>query len=198
MKPKFPLLSLIYLSLLACHAVAQSPAEPVRMNPNGIGIDGYSPVSYFTAGVPERGDPEYSSQHDGVTYLFTSEDQVDLFELNPTRYLPAHGGWCTLMMGGSGRRTPGHPESWVIVDDRLMLFWSGDTDETKGMGLANWHSKNKGKIKKERKYIARADKQWASFVSGERDAKIFLYKRSDAESVSEAQRGAAKEAYIDE
>jgi hypothetical protein len=108
----------------ACTGVAAPPADPVRVNPHGIGIDGYSPVC--------------------ITYHFTDAQQVDLFEQDPTRYLPAHGGWCTLMMGGSGRRTPGHPESFVIVDDRLMLFWSGDTEQTRGMGLMNWGRKTHG------------------------------------------------------
>jgi YHS domain-containing protein len=138
----------------ACTGVAAPPADPVRVNPHGIGIDGYSPVSYFTEGKPQRGDPAFSATHDGITYHFTDAQQVDLFEQDPTRYLPAHGGWCTLMMGGSGRRTPGHPESFVIVDDRLMLFWSGDTEQTRGMGLMNWGRKTHGDPDAERKPTA--------------------------------------------
>ena len=192
----FPALPVfLALSLVACTGEAAPPAEPVRENSNGIGIDGYSPVSYFTEGEPQLGQSEFSSEYEGVTYYFTSQSQVDLFEQEPTRYLPAHGGWCTLMMGGSGRRTPGHPESFVIIDDRLMLFWSGDTEETKGMGLTNWGSKTKGNEKRERKYIAKADRQWAEFLAGERKSRIFLYKPSDSHAVSEAQKESATIGY---
>jgi YHS domain-containing protein len=188
--PAFPVL--IALAMTACTSVAAPPADPVRNNPDGVGIDGYSPVSYFTEGHPERGDPSFSSEYEGVTYYFTNAGQVDLFRNDPARYLPAHGGWCTLMMGGSGRRTPGHPESFVIIDDRLMLFWSGDTEQTRGMGLMNWGRKTNGVPDEEREYIARADKQWDSFLSGKRKSRIYLYKPSDAESISEAQKTDAK------
>ena len=78
------------------------------------------------------------------------------------------------MMGGSGRRTPGHPESWSIVDNRLMLFWSGDTEETKGMGMQNWLSKTNGTTAGAQKVVANADHNWTRFLEGSRKSRIFL------------------------
>lgn len=109
---------------------------------------------------------DHSTVVDGVVYWLNSPDQLRRFNLDPERYLPAHGGWCTLMMGGSGRRTAGHPENYAMVDDRLMLFWSGDTPATKGMGLKNWRSKTEGKIELERAWVADADEQWGKFFAG--------------------------------
>lgn len=192
MKLIFRVPILLAIALTACTSVAGPPVDPVRKNPAGVGIDGYSPVSYFTEGQPELGDPAFSSSHEGVTYYFTSQAQVDLFEQDPQHYLPAHGGWCTLMMGGSGRRTPADAENFVIVDDRLMLFWSGDTEESRGLGLVNWGRKTSGDPEQEREYIAKADKQWEAFVSGKRKSPVYLYKPRDAESVSEAQGDGAK------
>jgi len=187
---------LLMLVLVACgNSFAAPPDDPVRKNPEGVGIDGYSPVSYFTEGKPQKGDPAFSFEHDGVTYHFTSQEQIELFESDPDRYLPAHGGWCTLMMGGSGRRTPADAENFVIVDDRLMLFWSGDQENTRGLGLVNWGRKTEGDPDKEREYIARADKQWDSFLSGKRKSRVYLYKPRDSESVSDVQREGAKVEY---
>ena len=188
-------IALLIFAMTACTGVAAPPSDPVRNTPEGVGIDGYSPVSYFTEGQPERGDPEYPAKFEGVTYYFTDAEQVDRFNNDPTSFLPAHGGWCTLMMGGSGRRTPGHPESFVIVDDRLMLFWSGDTEQTRGMGLMNWGRKTHGDPEAEREYIAKSDKQWRSFLSGKRKSRIYLYKPSDSETISDAQRDKAKVEY---
>ncbi|MCG8413781.1 MAG: hypothetical protein MI746_06125 [Pseudomonadales bacterium] len=173
-------------------SAAEPPEEPVRVNSLGAALDGYSPVSYFTEGKPELGDPAFSAIHNGISYWFTNAEQQAVFEADPESYVPAHGGWCTLMMGGSGRRTPGHPESWSIVDGRLMLFWSGDTEETKGMGMQNWLSKTKGTESGARSVVAAADKNWARFLQGDRQSRIFLYKESDKQAVTETQLAGAR------
>lgn len=180
----------LVLGFSAC--AGEPPEQPIRVSALGVGIDGYSPVSYFTAGKPELGDPAYAAIHDGVTYWFTSAEQLAMFNDAPEQYAPAHGGWCTLMMGGSGRRTPGHPESWSIVDNRLMLFWSGDTEETKGMGMQNWLSKTNGTESGARKTVASADRNWQRFLEGDRRSRIFLYKESDKQAVTAEQLAEAR------
>ncbi|NKB35206.1 MAG: hypothetical protein GKR91_19075 [Pseudomonadales bacterium] len=192
------LITLFFLiSVNACSIAGAPPSDPVRVNDSGVAIDGFSPVSYFTEGKPELGDPAYATLHNGVSYWFTSTQQQSLFDADPERYIPAHGGWCTLMMGGSGRRTPGHPESYAIVNERLMLFWSGDTEDTKGMGIRNWKSQTNETIEGETEVVENADNNWAEFLSGERRAQIWLYKRSDNAGINESQREDARENYID-
>lgn len=171
------------------------PTDPIRLNTEGVAIDGYSPVSYFTDGMAVKGSPEFAAEHDGAIYWLTSTDQQALFAADPDEYVPAHGGWCTLMMGGSGNRAPASPESFAIVDGRLMLFWSGDTEETKGLGLRNWASKTGGSPEKEAKWVEKADRQWAEFLAGSRKSPIYLYKPGDAEAVSDAQREVARVQY---
>ncbi len=187
----------VFLLTLSLALAAAEPTDAIRVNDLGVGLDGYSPVSYFSSGEPELGDPAYASSYKGVNYWFTSGEQLAQFEADPERFLPAHGGWCTLMMAGSGRRTPGHPESFAIVDDRLMLFWSGDTDDTKGMGLSNWESKTGGSAIRASAVARDADENWAEFLRGERRARVWLYKRSDNQAVSATQRENAREQYID-
>ena len=192
------LLAFLGLALLGCSPTQlEPPTEPQRMNPEGVAIDGYSPVAYFTEGVPGKGQAAFSAEHDGVTYWLRNEAELASFRADPSRYVPAHGGWCTLMMGGSGRRTPGHPESFTIVDDRLMLFWSGDSPETRGMGLANWLDKTGGKIASERERVSDADAAWTRFLEGRRGSEIMLYKASDAATISAAHCAGATEAYIE-
>ncbi len=185
----------IFILLSACSYASEPPEYPIRVNTEGVAIDGYSPVSYFSKGIAEKGSFEFAIKHEGVYYWLTDTQQIEAFLLDPERYIPAHGGWCTLMMGGSGRRTPGHPESFSIVEDRLMLFWSGDTEETKGMGLRNWASKTHGDRDDEINYVAKADKKWTKFLEGNRNAQIYLYKESDKNGVNENQLAEAKIAF---
>ncbi len=168
---------------------------PLRSNADGVGLDGCSPVAYFDDATAAIGNPQYSATVDGVTYWLRSAEKRQRFEASPSQYLPAHGGWCTLMMGGSGRRTPGHPESFTVVDGRLLLFWSGDTPETAGMGLTNWQRKTGGDEARARAWLRNADAQWHEFLRGDRRSPIYLYKASDAQAVSAGQLAEAVKEY---
>lgn len=175
----------LILSMSAC--AGEPPEQPIRVDSHGAAMDGYSPVAYFTEGKPRLGDPAFAASYEGTQYWLANAEELALFQANPSRYVPVHGGWCTLMMAGSGRRTPGHPESWAIVDDRLMLFWSGDTPETKGMGMSNWLSKTGGSDDGARSLVRSADRNWERFLNGDRRSRIFLYKERDKRSVTAEQ-----------
>lgn len=92
---------------------------------SGIGLDGYSPVSYFTAGRPEKGDPAYAVEHNGVVYHLTSVNQVELFKANPAKYEPQCGGWCAFGMTVEDK-FPVDPTKYRVIDDRLYLFLNND------------------------------------------------------------------------
>lgn len=92
---------------------------------SGVGLEGYSPVSYFTVGRPEKGDPRFAVEHNGVTYHLASQEQVALFNENPDRYEPQCGGWCAFGMSVEDK-FPVDPTKFTIVDDRLYLFLNND------------------------------------------------------------------------
>ncbi len=92
---------------------------------SGIALDGYSPVSYFTVGRPEKGDARFSVEHNGVTYHFTSAEQVALFKKNPSKYEPQCGGWCAFGMSIEDK-FPVDPTSFKIVEGRLFLFLNNE------------------------------------------------------------------------
>ena len=92
---------------------------------SGVALEGYSPVSYFTAGRPEQGDPRYSVECNGVTYHLTSAEQVALFNANPAKYEPQCGGWCAFGMSVQDK-FPVDPTSFRIVDGKLFLFLNND------------------------------------------------------------------------
>ncbi|MFG0273702.1 MAG: YHS domain-containing (seleno)protein [Phycisphaerales bacterium] len=92
---------------------------------SGVGLEGYSPVSYFTTGRPEQGDPRFAVEHNGVTYHLTSAKQVEMFNENPDRYEPQCGGWCAFGMSVEDK-FPVDPTKFKIIDDRLYLFLNNE------------------------------------------------------------------------
>ena len=136
------------------NAQAQSPeARNKEYNlKRGVALAGYDPVSYF-AGKPVEGNEQLSHVHEGITYLFSSAGNRDLFRKSPGRYAPAYGGWCAYAMGASGEKVKVDPETFKIIGDRLYLFynfWGNNTLDT-------W---NKDEVPLRRQ----ADLNWKKFV----------------------------------
>jgi len=90
-----------------------------------VALAGYSPVSYIEHHAAEPGSAEFAAEHDGVTYFFTSNEQLSAFKADPDMYLPAYGGWCAFGMAVEDH-FPINPHSFKIVDGRLMLFLHND------------------------------------------------------------------------
>lgn len=97
-------------------------AGPVNTldSPSGAAIKGYDPVAYFTAGRPLPGRPEFSLEHGGARWLFSSADNQRLFEIEPARYTPAYGGYCAYGVA-QGYLVKIEPDAWTIRDGRLYL-----------------------------------------------------------------------------
>ena len=86
-----------------------------------IGAGGYDLVNYFTGNSAEKGKPKFTANYDGIEYRFLSEENKKLFTQNPTKYLPAYGGWCSMNMA-MGRATIPTYNNFLIIDDQLQLF----------------------------------------------------------------------------
>jgi hypothetical protein len=93
---------------------------------NGLVIDGYDVVAYFTMGDAVKGSKDISADWLGGKWLFANDEHRDLFFADPTKYTPQYGGYCS-----SGTRTAKHsdidPKAWQMVDNKLYLFYSIDS-----------------------------------------------------------------------
>lgn len=58
---------------------------------NGLAIQGYDPVAYFS-NQAIKGDKTISATHNGVTYYFSNETNKNAFLKNPYNYEPQYGG----------------------------------------------------------------------------------------------------------
>ncbi|MCH8134566.1 MAG: hypothetical protein IIB77_01140 [Proteobacteria bacterium] len=89
-------------------------------------IGGYSPVSYFSKNIAERGSPEFAVEHDGSVYYLTSVDQITEFKKNPDKYRPRHKS-CPYSLA-FGKVLPLDPTNFKIIGDSLLLFHISDDD----------------------------------------------------------------------
>lgn len=94
-------------------------------DPDGVILQGYDAVAYFTDNKPVKGDPKYSARYNGATYWFASEEHASLFKDNPAKFAPQYGAFCGYAMSLNKLR-PIDPAIFQIVDDRLILQHTQD------------------------------------------------------------------------
>lgn len=114
-----------------------------------IALEGYSPVSYLEKGKAEMGKKAHKASHDGLTYYFTNQNQLERFQNNPRKYMPQYGGWCAFAVSLGGKYRP-NPESFRVVDGKLYMF----TVNLEGDFVKVWEKEGKAK------HIAQANKNW--------------------------------------
>jgi hypothetical protein len=89
----------------------------------GLAIGGFDPVAYFVEGdaVPGKGDFEHALK-DSV-WRFRNEGNLAAFVDNPEVYMPRFGGYDPVAVAREVG-VPGNPRLWLIVENRLYLFYS--------------------------------------------------------------------------
>ena len=107
-------------SLLALVAFVSLGANAAEFTHSTPAVQGYDVVSYQTAKRPVRGNGHFTAVHDGAVYLFSSKENLDAFNTNPERYVPAYNGYCAFGVS-VGKKFVGDPEVWRVVDNRLYL-----------------------------------------------------------------------------
>ena len=153
------LLSLFWLSALAA---AQKPDTPRAAAGHynlekGLALGGYDPVAYHGegGGKPTKGKREISLKYRGVTYRFASKTHLEIFKKAPARFEPAYGGWCAYAMA-RGKKVEIDPRSFLIENDRLLVFYKGLFNDTR----KTWKKEGSAKL------TTRANASWKK-ISGE-------------------------------
>lgn len=131
-------------------ASAAHAAPQVYQTSDGVAVNGYDVVGYFTEGRPVEGSDAYTAQHDGAIWRFASAQHRDLFVADPGKYTPQYGGYCAYAVSyGSTATTV--PEAWKIVDDKLYLNYSRGVQ-------SKWEKDIPG-------YISKANANWPGVLN---------------------------------
>jgi YHS domain-containing protein len=92
----------------------------VNVDAEGLALQGYDAVAFFTVGAPVKGRPEFSASHRGARYQFHSAKNLEMFRADPGKYEPQFGGYCAYGVG-RGALVSIRIEAWQIVEGRLLL-----------------------------------------------------------------------------
>jgi YHS domain-containing protein len=111
---------------------------------SGLAIGGFDPVAYFTEAAPRLGSADLELSYEGVVWRFVNEGNRAAFKADPDVYMPRFGGYDPIALA-RGAGAAGHPELWVIADERLYLFFSADArDAFIGNPAAAIHAAERG------------------------------------------------------
>jgi YHS domain-containing protein len=144
-------LKALLLALMVSFAALPVTADnqyPARA-PAALG--GYSPVSYFEQGVPEKGSAQFHSNYKGATYWFTDENQKQMFDAAPANFAPAFPNHCPYNLA-MGHSEPIDPTNFKIVDGQLLLFHRSAEHN----GRKRWEKTLRSGAMTERELIKRA------------------------------------------
>ena len=121
----------LWASVMTAHA--QDDRNVSEYNPNqqvsdskdvtGLGLYGYDPVSYFPegGGQPLRGSASIEIDYSGVSYRFSSEENMETFLNDPAKYESTYGGWCAYAMA-LGSKVNINALIYTIVGNRIHFF----------------------------------------------------------------------------
>tara|TARA_R110002167_G_scaffold6744_6_gene31829 strand:- start:2377 stop:2823 length:447 start_codon:yes stop_codon:yes gene_type:complete len=139
--------NIVFLTFLI---VSSSFSQTIDYNiKNGFMAKGYDVVAYFNNQALE-GDKQFTTTYDGVNYKFTSQENLEKFIKNPTKYIPQYGGYCAYAIALKNDKVSINPESFEIKDGKLYLFYNAWGTNT----LDLWKQEN------EKELIEKADKNW--------------------------------------
>jgi hypothetical protein len=117
------LVPVVLLPLASAHAATTQRVVTDRNT--GLAIYGIDPVAYFTDKKPVVGRSTYEFRYAGAIWRFDNEGNRAAFVADPKVYMPQYGGYDPLGIA-RGVTTPGYPQLWAIVKDRLYLFYTAD------------------------------------------------------------------------
>jgi len=130
---------------LGAAGAAVAGAGDKDLGDDGLALEGYDPVAYFTEGEPTRGSADYTATYEGATYRFANAEHLAAFEADPETYVPAYGGYCAFGLA-MGQKVGSDPEVWEVVDGQLYLNVNQDVQE-------RWEANIPG-------FVATADHNW--------------------------------------
>lgn len=136
--------------LFAVGGFAQTATRVKQFNlSNGLALQGYDPVAYFTENKAVKGTAQHAATVQGVIYYFVSAANKDLFYKNTQKYEPQYGGWCAYAMGATNSKVEIDPATFKIVNGKLYLFFHTWYNNT----LTKWNAEETG-------LKAKADVNW--------------------------------------
>ena len=139
----------LLLLLWGFPALPQATKTLLNLDKNGVAIQGYDPVAFFSQNRPVKGDAKFQSSYKGATYYFASAEDKAAFAAAPAKYEPQFGGFCAYGVA-NGKTVPIKVQAFQIVNGRLLLQYDFDTRD-------KFNKDQSGNL-------AKADQNWPGLV----------------------------------
>ncbi len=118
-----------------------------------IAIEGYDTVSFFNDEKAVKGNQEYSTEWKNTTWLFSNQENLEIFIKSPENYAPQFGGYCAWGVR-EGYKAPANPgEAWTVYNDKLYLNYN--------------EAVMKGWLEEKKKNISIAKGNWVDILNDE-------------------------------
>jgi len=117
-------LLVVILSTFAVQPIRATTTELIVADRNtGLAISGFDPVAYFVDRAAMPGSSDFECSFGGAVWRFRNEGNRAAFLAHPEVYLPRYGGYDPVGVA-RGVAVAGHPQFWLIANERLYLFYS--------------------------------------------------------------------------
>ena len=136
------------VSALAVVAFSFQPVlagSPISGAKDGVAIQGFDTVAYFTDGKAVKGSAQFAHEWAGTPWFFATATNRDAFVAEPAKYAPQYGGHCALSVA-YGKTAKGSGDAWHIERGKLYLNantavrnrWMPKMSENIRMADAEW------------------------------------------------------------
>ncbi len=87
-----------------------------------IGLEGLDPVALIGHFKRSRGKASLKSRYRGKTYFFVNQANLEVFNLNPDRFLPQFDGHCAFHYALTGKLVAAELKNSNVVGDKLYFY----------------------------------------------------------------------------
>ncbi len=115
------------VAMLAVSASMAMAGGKLNVGADGIAMDGFDVVAYFTDGKPVKGDASHSVTHEGATWVFSSAEHAAAFAADPAAYAPKYNGFCAYAMSEGYGAEVDFVNGWSVIDKALYFNWDAGT-----------------------------------------------------------------------
>jgi len=141
-------ITLIFALLASSNALAIDPTFTGLFSDKAI--KGYDTVAYFTENKAVKGSDKFTTKYNGATWLFSSQENLELFVASPEKYAPQYGGYCAYAVSQNGTASI-KPELFTVHDDKLYLNYNKSIND-------KWNANRE-------QFIKDADKNWPELLA---------------------------------
>src|SRR5258708_15626682 len=100
---------------------AEAKKSKFAVDSQGVAIQGYDPVGYFTQNKPVKGSPSNQSVYQGAKFYFASASDKKEFDKNPSKYAPTYGGFCVNHLRKDRTLVNGDPNVFFVYKGKLYF-----------------------------------------------------------------------------